>query len=199
MERFREFTRGKTRFTLGWVFVIAAGLLSQRYPQMPGIALCFVGALIRFWSSGHIRKDSRPAIGGPYSFVRNPLYLGTYLMASGMAFAIGSWTLFILGTVIFVLVYHFVILDEEEKLVKIFNDSYIEYCKYVPRFFPNPLVNLYRVDKSIVDRINPEPEHRQFTFSVAMKNKAYEAIGLFFVVIAFMTGAAFIWQNFILQ
>jgi len=43
------------------------------------IALCFVGATLRFWASG-IWQDSVPP-SEALRLVRNPLYLGTYLMA----------------------------------------------------------------------------------------------------------------------
>src|SRR5690242_4328919 len=85
---YRGFIQGKTRIALAWLFAIALGLSARIAPQWPGIGLCFAGATLRFWASGYLRKDSRPAVGGPYAWVRNPLYLGTYLMALGTALAI---------------------------------------------------------------------------------------------------------------
>src|SRR6476661_4738649 len=87
---YRGFIQGKTRIVLAWIFVVVLGLSAKEYPTWPGIVLCFVGASLRYWASGYLRKDSRPAVGGPYAYVRNPLYLGTYLMALGTAAATGS-------------------------------------------------------------------------------------------------------------
>ncbi|MGZ3699696.1 MAG: methyltransferase family protein, partial [Bdellovibrionota bacterium] len=98
---FRGFIQGKTRIVLAWIFAIALGLAARQFPTWPGIAVCFLGATIRFWASGYLRKDSRPAVGGPYAFVRNPLYLGTYLMAVGTALSIENWILLSVITVLF--------------------------------------------------------------------------------------------------
>src|SRR5436190_1125895 len=106
---FRGFIQGKTRITMAWTFAILLGLSAQRYPVWQGIALCFVGASLRFWASGYLRKDSRPAVGGPYAFIRNPLYLGTYLMALGTAWAIENWALLFISTVLFAVIYHYII------------------------------------------------------------------------------------------
>jgi protein-S-isoprenylcysteine O-methyltransferase Ste14 len=78
---FRALVRGRTRVALAWIFAALLIFAARTYPSWPGILLCFIGATVRFWASGYLRKDTRPAVGGPYAFVRNPLYLGTYLMA----------------------------------------------------------------------------------------------------------------------
>src|SRR5688572_18582763 len=94
---YRGFIQGKTRITLAWIFVVILGFYSREYPSWPGALVCFLGATLRFWASGFLRKDSQLAVGGPYAFVRNPLYLGTYLMAVGVAWAIENWP--VLGAV----------------------------------------------------------------------------------------------------
>ena len=91
---FRGFVQGKTRIAMAWGFAIALGLSARQYPTWPGIVLCFLGATVRFWASGYLRKDSRPAVGGPYAWIRNPLYFGTYLMAVGTSWAIERFSHF---------------------------------------------------------------------------------------------------------
>src|SRR5947209_4105578 len=108
---YRSAIRGKTRIALAWAFVAILALAARQYPTPPGIVLCFLGASLRFWASGFLRKDSRPAVGGPYAFVRNPLYLGTYLMGVGTLWAIGNIPLLATVTVLFAAIYHFIILD----------------------------------------------------------------------------------------
>ena len=105
---------------MAWIFALLLGLLARSYPQWPGIVICFAGATLRFWASGYLRKDSRPAVGGPYAQVRNPLYLGTYIMAIGTATAITQWPLVAFATVVFAVIYHYIILDEEVKLRSLF-------------------------------------------------------------------------------
>ena len=52
---------------------------------LAGLALGLVGEAIRIWASGHIEKTRVLATGGPYAHTRNPLYLGSTLMAAGIA------------------------------------------------------------------------------------------------------------------
>ena len=189
---FRGFVQGKTRIALAWIFSLILVLSARNYPTLPGIVLCFLGATIRYWASGFLRKDSRPAIGGPYSFVRNPLYLGTYLMALGTALAIENWGLLGVSTVVFALIYHYIILDEETKLVRIFGEPYQVYCKLVPRFFPR----LIPAARQGLTSVNPDPEHLHFSKELAAKNKAYEAYLSFLGLIGFVTLAAFVWRKF---
>ena len=191
---FRGFIQGKTRITLAWIFAFILGFSAKDYPIGPGIALCFLGAALRFWASGYLRKDSRPAVGGPYSWVRNPLYLGTYLMALGTAWAVENFVLLIFATVIFAWIYHYIILDEEIKLQKIFKGPYFEYCKQVPRFFPS-FISPFHASRKALLKINPETSAHRFSFELAMNNKAYEAFATFLGLIAFVTAVAYLWKH----
>jgi protein-S-isoprenylcysteine O-methyltransferase Ste14 len=188
---FRGFVQGKTRIVLAWIFAALLIFSARHYPQWPGIALCFVGATIRYWASGYLRKDNRPAVGGPYAFVRNPLYLGTWLMAVGTALAIQAWALLIAITVLFAVIYHYIILDEETKLQRIFGEPYLEYCRLVPRFFPRP----WRASQKDLLKVNPELAHHSYSRELAKKNKDYEAYLSFIGLIGFVALVAWAWQN----
>ncbi|MCM2277507.1 MAG: isoprenylcysteine carboxylmethyltransferase family protein [Oligoflexia bacterium] len=191
-QKFRGAIQGKTRIALAWIFAIILGLSARDYPQWHGILLCFVGATLRFWASGYLRKDSRPAVGGPYAFVRNPLYLGTYLMALGTAMAIENWWLLGTMTVLFAVIYHFIILDEETKLQKIFGEPYLKYCQTVPRFFPR----IWPASAAALDQVNPDRAHRRYDWAISMKNKAYEAYASFAGLIGFVALVAYGWKTF---
>ncbi len=192
---YRGFIQGKTRITLAWAFAIGLGFLSREYPTWPGIAVCLLGATLRFWASGYLRKDSRPAVGGPYAFFRNPLYLGTYLMAVGTAWATENWILLSGVTVLFAAIYHYIILDEENKLRRIFQSSYLDYCENVPRFFPRLWPPLFPASRKVLNQINPELSHHQFSWELAMKNKAYEAYASFLGLIGYVAVAAYAWKH----
>ena len=56
-----------------------------------GAAVAVLGALIRLWGSGYVRKNDELATTGPYRFVRHPLYTGNLLIAIGFAAACGLW------------------------------------------------------------------------------------------------------------
>lgn len=192
---FRSVIRGKTRIALAWAFAAILGISAREYPVWPGVAVCFLGATLRFWASGYLRKDSKPAIGGPYAFVRNPLYLGTYLMALGTVWAIQNYWLLGILTVLFAVVYHFIILDEETKLRTIFGAPYLHYCRIVPRFFPRGFPPLMPASRAELAQVNPEAQHLHFSMEVAMRNKAYEAYATFFGLIGFVWIFAYFWQS----
>ena len=192
---YRGFVQGKTRITLAWIFAFLLIFSARDYPNLPGIFICFVGASLRFWASGYLRKDSRPAVGGPYSFVRNPLYLGTYLMATGTAWASRNEVLFVAVTVVFGAIYYFIILDEETKLHEIFGPPYKKYCENVPRFFPRFWPPLFPAGSAVLRQINPDLTHHGFSWPLAMKNKAYEAYASFGALVLFMLGIACLWRN----
>jgi len=196
---FRGFVQGKTRITFAWIFAILLGFSAREYPTWPGIVLCLVGATLRFWASGYLRKDTRPAVGGPYSFVRNPLYLGTYLMALGTALAIENWPLLAAATVLFAIIYHFIILDEETKLQRLFQGAYRDYCENVPRFFPRFWPPFFPASREALSRINPEQNHHQFSYSLAMKNKACEAYLSFLGLIGGVGLVAFLWKHWVMS
>lgn len=191
---FRAFIQGKTRITLAWIFALILGYSARENPHWPGAALCFAGAALRFWASGYLRKDVRPAVGGPYAIVRNPLYLGTYLMALGSAWAIENGILFAVSTVLFAVIYHYIILDEEVKLHQMFGASYQTYSENVPRFFFR-LWSKPWTSKEVLLQINPEASHLRFSLSLAMKNKAYEAFASFLGLIAFEALCAYLWKH----
>lgn len=190
--KFRGFIQGKTRIALAWIFAFALGFLARKFPTWPGIVVCFIGATLRFWASGYLRKDNRPAVGGPYAWVRNPLYLGTYLMALGTALAASQYVLLALLSVTFAVIYHYIILDEETKLERIFGSPYVRYKDLVSRFFPRP----WPARRAALLEVNPDPVHARFSWELAMKNKAYEAYATFAGLIGLVAIIAWSWQRF---
>ncbi len=189
---FHHTIQGKPRIIAAWIAGAILVFSAREYPNLPGIFVCFVGASLRYWASGFLRKDTRPAVGGPYSWVRNPLYLGTYLMAVGAAMAISQWALLLVISVVFAMIYHFIILEEEVKLEKIFGKPYVTYCQLVPRFFPRP----WPAATETLLEVNPEKEHLKFSSELAAKNKAFEAYATFAVLMAMTSLAAFAWKLF---
>lgn len=193
MKWYRGFIQGKTRIVIAWLFGVILVLAAKNYPTWPGILLCLNGAILRFWASGYLHKDSKLTIAGPYAYVRNPLFLGTFLMAVGTALAIEKLELTLLVGCLFGVIYHFIILDEETKLARLFGEAYIQYCKIVPRFFPRLLPARWNVLNNI--HALTVPDTRTFSFAIAWQNKAYEAFAAFFGLMGFVTLSAFLWQR----
>lgn len=104
-----------------------------------GIALVFLGEIVRFWSNGYISKDVEIATGGPYAHVRNPLYFGSLLLAVGLGLisGLGVWGVAAMVAVFFL--FHLAAISYEEAfLTAKFGAPYLEYVSRVPRLLPSP-------------------------------------------------------------
>jgi protein-S-isoprenylcysteine O-methyltransferase Ste14 len=102
-----------------------------------GIALVFLGEVVRFWAAGYISKDAVIATGGPYGYVRNPLYFGSLLLAIGYGLVSGlGWGGVIAMTALFFL-FHLAAIRFEESFLKVkFGEPYLDYLGRVPRIIP---------------------------------------------------------------
>jgi protein-S-isoprenylcysteine O-methyltransferase Ste14 len=116
-----------------------------------GLPLAFAGELIRCWAVGYsgatTRHDAVTApklvTGGPYAYVRNPLYIGNFVTATGFAIAftgrnsalaraaLVGGSLLAMGAVYAAIVPH-----EEAFLRSRFGEEFERYCKMVPRILP---------------------------------------------------------------
>lgn len=101
-----------------------------------GLALVIGGLALRSWSTGILHKNQHLATTGPYSLVRNPLYVGSFCMMFGFCTIIGDLTnlLFIAGPV--VLMYVLKVRQEEIYLSTHFPAEWIEYSSRTPRYLP---------------------------------------------------------------
>ena len=117
-----------------------------------GFFLVMLGGFGRIWASLYIEgfKTKTLIKEGPYSMVRNPLYVFSLMIFTGLCLAIKSIPISIALIVIFTLFHIPTILNEEKILLNTHDESYREYYKSTPRLFPNILK--YRKPKS-TDRI----------------------------------------------
>ena len=126
------------RVALGWVF--AAAFLAFARPTPAAIAAGAVpfalGAALRTWAAGHIRKREVLAVTGPYAHTRNPLYFGSFLMACGALVMGRNLWLAAAFLLVAVPVYRGLIVKEEILLARIFGEAFSAYTREVPRFFP---------------------------------------------------------------
>lgn len=132
----------RIRVPLG--FVTAAAYLvevARRAPHMEAIAwslaLVLPGLALRAAASGTVKKNQELTMSGPYAYTRNPLYLGSALIAAGFAVALASWPVALLLAAGFTAIYVPVIASEEKFLRKAFPE-FDRYCRSVPRFIPRP-------------------------------------------------------------
>src|SRR5262252_5241051 len=100
--------------------------------------LVAMGCLLRAWAAGYLFKGKRVAVGGPYAYVRNPLYVGSFILGVGFCLALWQWPLslssiaiagaFLLG---FGVVYRAKALAEGEELAQNLGDPYRDYARKV--------------------------------------------------------------------
>ena len=103
-----------------------------------GAAVAALGVFLRAMASGHVKKNEELAMTGPYAYSRNPLYLGSIIIAIG--FAIASRDLWVAVGILalFTLIYVPVIRSEEAFLRQRFS-TYDDYAQRVPRLLPDTL------------------------------------------------------------
>lgn len=120
----------------------AAGLLALWLARPNGLSLVWSlplvagGEALRLWASGHIEKTRRLATGGPYAHTRNPLYLGSVLLAVGFATAsASSWV--VLAVAAYLLAFYPSVIREEASFLRqIFPEEYARWARDVPLFLP---------------------------------------------------------------
>ncbi len=100
-----------------------------------GTPFVVAGLLLRGAASGNLRKNEQLAITGPYAYTRNPLYLGSLVIAGGFAIASRSPWIALIMVSMFVILYLPVIRAEESHLAQNFPD-FADYARRVPRFIP---------------------------------------------------------------
>lgn len=128
----------KYRVTAGFV----AGLLFLRLSR-PTLTLLGLGALVslagialRFWAAGYLQKARKLTTGGPYSYTRNPLYLGSFLLVLGFVIAGGSWVAAAVILFLFAVIYVPTMRREEAELRNGFQEEFYHYAAHVPLFIP---------------------------------------------------------------
>jgi protein-S-isoprenylcysteine O-methyltransferase Ste14 len=160
----------RIRVPLGF---LAAGLylfeLWRRAPHPAAIAwslaMVFPGLWLRGYAAGYVKKNRELTVTGPYAHTRNPLYLGSMLMAAGFALALLSWPVALVLAVGFTVIYVPVIASEERFLRATF-PGFDAYCRSVPRLIP---------------RLTParpsghEGDHGAFSFALYLKHREYNA------------------------
>lgn len=127
----------RIRVPLGFAFAVVYLWRAQPSWQslLEGAVFIALGLGLRAVASGHLRKNTEVTASGPYAYVRNPLYLGSLLVAAGFAVAARDWWLAAGMLVFFLAVYLPVILSEEAWLRANFPE-FEEYARRVPRLWP---------------------------------------------------------------
>ena len=130
------------------LFALIGALVYWSHPKPAlfafGALLTLLGAALRIWAAGHLTRDQRLAVSGPYAHTRNPFYLGRLLVLVGLALMSGlqnplAWAIFGVGIGFFFFGY----MPRKEKreggrLEQLFGEQFAAYRKNVPSLFPRP-------------------------------------------------------------
>jgi protein-S-isoprenylcysteine O-methyltransferase Ste14 len=122
---------------LGFVFAGVFLWLAQPTWKTMLLSLLLVapGVWLRAYAAGYVRKNTELTRTGPYAYTRNPLYLGSMMIAFGFAAAAASWIILIALAVLFAAIYLPTIRSEELYLREHFA-GFAEYAAKVPRLLP---------------------------------------------------------------
>jgi protein-S-isoprenylcysteine O-methyltransferase Ste14 len=110
-----------------------------------GTVLVFIAAALRTWAAAYLRtsvvhdtaQHSDALVAeGPFRYTRNPLYLASVLMATGIGVLASRTGFIFLVAANWVFVYR-LIFREEEALLRTQGESYRAYLNAVPRFWPS--------------------------------------------------------------
>jgi protein-S-isoprenylcysteine O-methyltransferase Ste14 len=150
---------------MGFVFAgIYLWLARPTFVSMAwSLLLVIPGLWLRGYAAGYVKKNAELTMTGPYGYTRNPLYLGSMLIAFGFAAASKSIVIVLLLAVLFAVIYIPVIHSEEAYLRSKF-ESFDVYAASVPRLLPR--LRLARL----------ETEPGSFSFPLYRKHREYNAL-----------------------
>ena len=107
-----------------------------------GLAPVVAGAALRTWGTGHLVKNERFTVTGPYAYLRHPLYAGTILVAVGFAIMLGGVaSLLALAIVLPWFALHYLPRKERvesRRLEDRYGEAYLRYREAVPALWPSP-------------------------------------------------------------
>ena len=127
----------RVRVPLGFVTAVIFFVFARPEPRFLLLSLLAVvpGVALRAYAAGYVKKNAELTRTGPYAYTRNPLYLGSMLIAFGFALAAGRVWLGVLLVGLFLAIYWPTILSEEAFLRGAFPD-FDRYAAAVPRLLP---------------------------------------------------------------
>ena len=179
----KGFSAFVARWRVPFGFALGIAYLVFAQPTVPlliaGSIVAFAGLGIRGYAAGHLQKDQRLAVSGPYAYTRNPLYLGSLLIGIGLVLAGAQWVLGVVFVIFFLVVYVPVMRREERNLRQRFGQSFDEYATTVPLLFP------YRKPH----RLSQE----KFEWKQYRKNHEYEA------ALGYLAGVVFLVVKILLR
>jgi len=162
----------RRRVALGFVFGVAVVYLAQPTWRslVAGAAIALAGQAMRLWAAGHLEKSREVTTSGPYQFTRHPLYVGSSIMALGVAMGCRSAAVAFIVGIYMATTITAAIRSEEAFLRERFGDAYDTYAR------------------SRGPRVS-----RRFSWARAWRNKEYRSVTGLILFLAVLAGRA-LWR-----
>jgi len=160
----------RRRVALGFVFGVAVVYLAQPTWRSLGYgaAVALMGQAMRLWAAGHLEKSREVTTSGPYQFTRHPLYVGSSIMALGVAVGCRSVVVAVVVALYMATTITAAIRSEEAFLRERFGDAYDAYAE------------------SRGPRVS-----RRFSWERAWRNKEYRSVTGLILFLAVLAGRVF--------
>ena len=138
------------RVALGFVFgLLVVWLAAPTWRSLAaGALVALAGEALRVWAAGHVEKSREVTRSGPYRYTRHPLYLGSSVIALGIAIACASWAVAGLVGVYVAVTMSAAIRAEEAHLRAKFG---AEYDAYAARAAP-PMIRSFSAARALANR-----------------------------------------------
>ena len=171
----------RIRVPLGFLTAIVYVVDAVRHAPHPiaiawSLLLVLPGLALRAVASGTVKKNQELTVTGPYAYTRNPLYLGSTLIAAGFALALLSWPVALLLAAGFAAIYIPVIASEEQFLRAAFPE-FDSYCRSVPRFIPRltPAKLPRELGLTAISKSVTKAATSGFSFALYLKHREYNS------------------------
>jgi protein-S-isoprenylcysteine O-methyltransferase Ste14 len=154
------------RVRLGYILAVFVLWFARPVPEYVaiGAAIGLVGLWLRAYAAGYLHKQEKLTVTGPYAHTRNPLYLGSAILALGAGVATKSWISGAILLLYFAVVYSVVMRREEGELLRQHSAAFQAYAAAVPLFLPR--MTAVRM---------PGTNEGQFSLAQYKKNHEYRA------------------------
>lgn len=143
-------------------------------PRLPlawgvlGITLVWAGIALRVWAAGYLVKDDLLTSWGPFALMRNPLYVGSFLIGLGFSALTAQWISCVLVSVVMMAVYGPLVAHEEFRLAQRFGEDYYAYQRVVPRWWPRLALPIASPSPFRWSQVRHHREHRHALMHLAM-------------------------------
>ena len=172
------------RVRLGYALAVFVLWFAKPTPGsvLLGAIVGAAGLGLRAYAAGYLHKQSMLTVTGPYAYTRNPLYVGSSVLALGAGIATRSSVSAAILAIYFALVYAVVMRREEGELLVQHGEAFKAYAAAVPLFVP---------------RLTPArvggASRGSFSLAQYRKNHEYEAAVGFLLLLAIFLLKWYFW------